>query len=103
LCSNGVLFTQAEAPERRARQVIATDPVDQIAQIARARALVQSGRLQQLRETGGLSLAEIGRACGVNPSTVHRWLRHEALPRGVAALALYELAAKLSEALQEFL
>jgi transposase-like protein len=46
---------------------------------------------------------EIARACGVNASTVHRWLRHQALPRGVAALALYDLAAKLSQALQEFL
>jgi len=88
---------------REKSEVIATDPVDEVAQIARARALVQSGRLQQLRETGGLSLAEIGRACGVDPSTVHRWLRHETLPRGVAALALYELAAKLSETLRDFL
>ena len=79
------------------------DGADEIARIAHARALVQSGRLQQLRELGGLSLAEIGRACGVNASTVHRWRRHQALPRGVAALALYDLAAKLSEALQEFL
>ena len=79
------------------------DGADEIARIAYARALVQSGRLQQLREVGGLSLAEIGRACGVNASTVHRWLRHQALPRGGAALALYELAATLSEALQEFL
>ena len=79
------------------------DDADEIARIAHARALVQSGRLEQLRELGGLSLAEIGRACGVNASTVHRWLRHQALPRGVAALALYDLAAKLSEALQEFL
>jgi len=79
------------------------DGADEIARIAHARALVQSGRLEQLRELGGLSLAEIGRACGVNASTVHRWLRHQALPRGVAALALYDLAAKLSEALQEFL
>ena len=79
------------------------DGADEIARIAHARALVQSGQLQQLRELGGLSLAEIGRACGVNASTVHRWLRHQALPRGVAALALYDLAATLSEALQEFL
>jgi transcriptional regulator with XRE-family HTH domain len=79
------------------------DGADEIARIAHARALVQSGRLQQLRELGGLSLAEIGRACGVNASTVHRWLRHQALPRGVTALALYDLAATLSEALQEFL
>ena len=79
------------------------DGADEIARIAYARALVQSGRLEQLRELGGLSLAEIGRACGVNASTVHRWLRHQALPRGVAALALYDLAATLSEALQEFL
>jgi transcriptional regulator with XRE-family HTH domain len=76
---------------------------DEIARIARARALVQSGQLQRLREMGGLSLAEIGRACGVNASTVHRWLRHQALPRGVAALALYDLAAALSDALKEFL
>jgi transcriptional regulator with XRE-family HTH domain len=76
---------------------------DEIARIAHARALVQSGRLQQLRELGGLSLAEIGRACGVNASTVHRWLRQQALPRGGTALALYDLAATLSEALQEFL
>ncbi len=79
------------------------DGADELARIAHARALVQSGRLQQLRELGGLSLAEIGRACGVNASTVHRWLRHQALPRGVTALALYDLAATLSEALQEFL
>ena len=79
------------------------DTIDEIARIAHARALIQSGRLQQLREKGGLSLADIGRACGVNASTVHRWLRHQALPRGVAALALYDLAATLSEALQEFL
>ena len=94
---------QAEGPRKRVRQAVPTDGVDEIARIARARALIQSGRLQQLRETGGLSLAEIGRACGVNPSTVHRWLRHETMPRGAAALALYELAATLSEALGEFL
>jgi transcriptional regulator with XRE-family HTH domain len=82
---------------------VPSDDADVVARIARARALVQSGRLQQLRETGGLSLADIGRACGVNASTVHRWLRHEAMPRGVAALALYELTATLSEALKEFL
>jgi transcriptional regulator with XRE-family HTH domain len=82
---------------------VPADGADEIAGIAHARALVQSGRLQQLRELGGLSLAEIGRACGVNASTVHRWLRHQALPRGVTALALYDLAATLSEALQEFL
>jgi transcriptional regulator with XRE-family HTH domain len=81
---------------------VPAEGADEIARIARARALVQSGRLQQLRETGSLSLAEIGRACGVNASTVHRWLRHEALPRGATALALYDLLATLSEALQEF-
>jgi DNA-binding transcriptional regulator YiaG len=85
------------------RQVVPAEGTDEVARIARARALVQSGRLQQLRETGSLSLAEIGRACGVNASTVHRWLRHEALPRGATALALYDLLATLGEALQEFL
>jgi DNA-directed RNA polymerase specialized sigma24 family protein len=100
----GVLFAQAEVAGRGDwRQAVPTDGVDEVARIAWARALVQSGRLQQLRQTGGLSLAEIGRACGVNASTVHRWLRHEAMPREVAALALYELAATLNEALKEFL
>jgi transcriptional regulator with XRE-family HTH domain len=84
-------------------QVVPADGADEIARIAYARALVQSGRLQQLREIGGLSLAEIGRACGVNASTVHRWLRHQALPRGAPLWRSNELAATLSEALQEFL
>jgi DNA-directed RNA polymerase specialized sigma24 family protein len=92
-----------QGEQRYWRQVVPADTTDEIARIAHARALVQSGRLQQLRELGGLSLAEIGRACGINASTVHRWLRHQALPRGVTALALYDLAATLSEALQEFL
>lgn len=78
-------------------------PADTTDEIAHARALIQSGRLQQLREIRQLKPCRhrwgVWRQCQHGPSLAPT----PGPATGVAALALYDLAATLSEALQELL
>jgi transcriptional regulator with XRE-family HTH domain len=54
--------------------------------LAAVRAAAADGRARQLRLAARLSLADVGRACGVDQSTVYRWETGRRSPRGEAAL-----------------
>ncbi|MEU1219184.1 helix-turn-helix domain-containing protein [Streptomyces microflavus] len=67
----------------------------QLLQLARVRAAVNSGEARRLREASDLSIGEVARACGVDQSTVWRWERGARKPRGGGALAYGELIDSL--------
>lgn len=66
-----------------------------IVELARAKALVRSGAGRTVRQAAGLSLAEVGTALGVDPSTVYRWETGERHPRGERALAYADVLRRL--------
>lgn len=45
-----------------------------------------SGAARAVRESAGLSLAEVAAECAVTKSAVHRWETGQRAPRGEAAL-----------------
>jgi excisionase family DNA binding protein len=57
-------------------------------ELAEARLLASGGSGRVVREAAGLSLNDVGRACGVHASTILRWERGDRRPRGIPA-ALY--------------
>ena len=69
-----------------------------IVKVARAKALVASGVGKTVRQSAGLSLAELGQAIGVDPSTVYRWETRERHPQGERAVAYADLLRRLMEA-----
>lgn len=54
--------------------------------LARAREIARTGRAIGIRQSAGLSCADVGAAVGAAPSTIWRWERGERMPRGEAAL-----------------
>ncbi len=55
-------------------------------ELVRMRNLVADGRVREIRERAGLSLAEIARDVGVHPTTVFYWETRGSIPRGGAAV-----------------
>jgi DNA-binding transcriptional regulator YiaG len=53
--------------------------------------LVQTGRMEEIREAAGLTQSDVARALGVEQSTVWRWEAGERRPRPRHALAVLEL------------
>lgn len=58
------------------------DPI----KLSDVRALTASGAARTIRTGARLSLSEVGAACGVGASAVHRWETGRRSPRGEAAL-----------------
>lgn len=69
---------------------------DDLDRLATARALARSGRALTLRESAGLSRAEVAGACGVSRVTVHRWENGDNLPRAEAGIRYGELLERLA-------
>jgi transcriptional regulator with XRE-family HTH domain len=67
-------------------------------EIAKARALIRSGRAQAIRERAGLSRSEVAESVGVNDSTIARWETGERSPRGEGAKRYARLLRELAEA-----
>ncbi len=67
---------------------------DVLVTLALVRALVASGGARRIRERAGLSLAEVGRACKTDGSTIWRWERG-AVPRAEFALRYADALAAL--------
>ena len=66
--------------------------------LALLRRLVSDGSTKRLRLRARLSLADVGRAVGVDPSTVWAWEETGRLPRSDAALRYASLLGELLEA-----
>jgi DNA-binding transcriptional regulator YiaG len=66
--------------------------------IVAARQLAVSGAGQMIREAAGLSLAEVGAACGVDASTVFRWEEGTRRPSGQRAVDYAAFLERLREA-----
>jgi DNA-binding transcriptional regulator YiaG len=64
----------------------------------RSRTLARTGAGRRLRERAGVSLHELAAAVLVSPSTVSRWERGLARPRGAAAERYADALDVLSEA-----
>jgi len=56
-------------------------PIDDIAELARVRALVRSGLARAIREKAGVSQSELARSLGVHETTVAKWESGLRLPR----------------------
>ncbi|MBK9180969.1 MAG: helix-turn-helix transcriptional regulator [Acidimicrobiales bacterium] len=66
--------------------------------LADVRHATTSGQARAIRLAARLSLSEVGAACGVDTSTVHRWEHAQRLPRGDAALRYLALLRQLDQA-----
>jgi DNA-binding transcriptional regulator YiaG len=55
------------------------------AKLVEVRAAVRSGKARQLRESAGISQAEVAAAIGVTPAAVSRWEAGARKPTGLAA------------------
>lgn len=64
--------------------------------LARARELARSGEGKRIRESARLTVGDIGRACGVDQSTIYRWEHGLRAPRGPAAVRYAELLTLLA-------
>jgi DNA-binding transcriptional regulator YiaG len=67
-----------------------------VSKLVRVRAMLRTGAARAIRESAGLSMAEVGEAVGVHRSTVLRWEAGERQPRGVPAIRYLELLEGLS-------
>ena len=65
--------------------------------LARAQSLIASGSGRAVRQAARLSLAEMGRAVGVDKSTIYRWETGERHPRGELAVAYADLLRRLMQ------
>ena len=70
---------------------------DDVLELAAARRLAAGGGGRMIREGAGLSLNDVGRACGIHASTVLRWERAERRPRGLPALLYVRLMRDLAD------
>ena len=77
--------------------MLSTRTVDGVVAIAKARQLAASGTGRMIRRSAGLSLAQVGDACGVNRSAVCRWESGNRRPSGTAAIAYTQLLTRLLE------
>jgi DNA-binding XRE family transcriptional regulator len=69
---------------------------DEAVDVMRVRRIVGNGQLRDLRSEARLSLADVGRAVGVCPSTVLRW-ESGSMPRWHHAVRLGALLLYLSD------
>jgi DNA-binding transcriptional regulator YiaG len=69
-----------------------------IIQLAKVRALTESGEARNIRQNARLSLPDIASAVGSHPSTVYRWENGERRPHGDAAIRYGNLLDELLEA-----
>lgn len=63
--------------------------------LIRGRELAASGEARRLREKAGLSLSEVGAACGATPSAVSRWETGKRRPQGPHARRYAEVVCGL--------
>ena len=87
LTSMALLQSNCHTPE--------AEPAD-VLELAAARRLAAGGGGRMIREGAGLSLNDVGRACGIHASTVLRWERGERRPRGLPALLYVRLMRDLA-------
>jgi DNA-binding transcriptional regulator YiaG len=69
--------------------------VDELAALARVRALAESGAARAFREAAGLSLGEVAGPVGTDKGTLSRWERGQQRPCGAAALRWLEVLVRL--------
>ena len=67
--------------------------------LAEARLAAATGEARALRTNARLSLSDVARVCGVDPSTVHRWESGKRTPRGLAAMRYARLVRSLRSCL----
>jgi DNA-binding transcriptional regulator YiaG len=73
-----------------------TTTSDDTLQLARVRGLLADGDGRRIRLRARLTLADVGGACGVSPSAVHRW-ENGSTPRTAPALRYSALLQKLEQ------
>lgn len=71
--------------------------IEQLSQVAHARALARSGAARTIREAAGVSLGELAGALGIAKSTLWRWEAGARSPRGDLAI---DYAAALGRLMQ---
>lgn len=64
--------------------------------IATAARKLNDGSARKIRESAGLSQAQVGAACNVTAAAVSRWELRERLPRTKAAIAYARLLERLT-------
>jgi DNA-binding transcriptional regulator YiaG len=69
--------------------------------VAQLRADLRSGRAREIRERAHLSLAEVARALGTDPSAVWGWESGRRSPRGPNAAKYASLLWKLDQVTRE--
>lgn len=67
-----------------------------VERLARVRGLALSGEARRIRTEARVSLADIGKACGVAESTVYRWESGLRAPRGRPAIRYLKLLDRLA-------
>jgi DNA-binding transcriptional regulator YiaG len=63
-----------------------TNPTPTATELARVRRLCATGAARAIRETAGLSLAEVGAAAHVERTTIWKWEKARRRPHGDAAI-----------------
>ena len=66
-----------------------------VVELATIRRIARNGEARLIRETAGLSPAEVAEAIGASPLTVRRWERGDRAPRGDAGLRYARLLRDL--------
>jgi hypothetical protein len=69
-----------------------------LVRLAMVRSLARSGAARSIRLAAGLSLADVGKACGAGAPTVWRWERGVHAPTGERGLNYAELLQMLLKA-----
>jgi transcriptional regulator with XRE-family HTH domain len=69
----------------------------ELVEITRGREMAKSGEARRIRLAAGLTLEEVGNACGVSAIGIWRWERGERRPRGTPALKYARLLASLPQ------
>jgi transcriptional regulator with XRE-family HTH domain len=65
------------------------------------REAARTGRGRELRESAGLSRAELGRLAGVSGPAISRWEHAERTPRAEAAIAYARALRRIAELIEK--
>jgi len=70
-----------------------------VEKLAKVRALISSGRMQEIREDAHLTRPELGAQVGASAMTIWRWESGEHFPHGQRALRLLRVLERLESQL----
>lgn len=76
-------------------------PEDEVIKLVQIRRMLTTGQARALRESAGLSCAEVAWACDTDAASVSRWERGEVTPGRGAALRLGAFLERLAAQLDE--